>query len=567
MPRSAPLPLRRALVAGVALAALACSRDDDAARAGGGGDVGGTVVIAQPEPDGLLPPLVQGVQAKMLTDLLYERLAELGPAMNTVGDAGFQPRLARRWTWAPDSLSIAFELDPRARWHDGRPVRAEDVRVAHQIIADSVVASPYAPNVANVDSVQVRDSLTAVVWFHERRPEQFFEFVYNVSPLPAHLLASVPRAQLATSEFVREPVGNGRWRFERWEPGQRLVLVADTASFLGRPKLDRLVFSTITEFAAGPTKLFAGEADVVDALRPENVTELAKHRELRLVRYPGLDYAFMQFNLRDRKKPAPHPVFGDRGTRRALTMALDRVQMVRSVFDSLAYPAIGPTTRVHGSADTTIAQLPFDTTRARQLLDSLGWKDANGDGVRERGGRPLRFTLLVPSTSKSRVAFAVLIQEQLRRVGARVDVEQLDFNAFLQREAQRDFDAVLGAWHTDPSYGNVRQTWGSAGANANGSNYGSYTSPAFDAAVDSALATYDPKTANRYMRRAYETIVADAPAVWLYEVRPAMGMHGRLRPVGIRADAWWVGLGDWSIPAGERIPRDRAGVTTTAAAQ
>jgi peptide/nickel transport system substrate-binding protein len=95
----------------------------------GPNDIGGTMVVAQPgEPATLLPPLAGLSIERQITDLLYDRLAEIGDDLNTVGDRGFRKQLADRWEWAADSLSIAFHLDPRARWHDGVPVRASAVR-------------------------------------------------------------------------------------------------------------------------------------------------------------------------------------------------------------------------------------------------------------------------------------------------------------------------------------------------------------------------------------------------------------------------------------------------------
>jgi peptide/nickel transport system substrate-binding protein len=562
MPRPAPIH-RRALAATATLAVLAtlaCNGGErepgDSTSVAGGGDVGGTVVIVQPEPDVLLPSLTIGVQGKMVTDQLFDHLAVLRPDLVTVGDRGFEPRLARRWTWSADSLSIAFELDPRARWHDGRPVRARDVAFAFALATDPTVGSPLAESLTNIDSVTVRDSMVAVAWFEKRTPEQFFEFAHNVQPLPEHLLGTIPRAELRAAPFARNPVGSGRFRLERWEAGQRLVLVADTAHYRGRAKLDRVVLIALTDPSSAPAKLFSGEADVLENLRPEVVDQLPRHPDIRLVRIKGLDYAFMQMNQQDGKRSAPHPIFADRRVRRALTMALDRPTMVKSTMQSLGAVSIGPVTRALSVADTTIAQLPYDTVAAAALLDSAGWRDTNGDKVRDRNGRPLKFTLLAPTISKNRLAFAVLIQEQLRKVGAVVEIEQSEFNAFLQRQANREFDAVMGAWHADPSPAGVRQTWGSGGATLKGVNYGMYRSATFDAHVDSALASFDAAVTRAYFRKAYETIIADAPAIWLYEAQPAMGVHKRIVMTGVRADAWWAGLADWTIPAKDRLPRD-----------
>ncbi|MFL5575262.1 MAG: peptide ABC transporter substrate-binding protein [Gemmatimonadaceae bacterium] len=569
-PRPTAARARRAagLLASSALALLAagCGGGRPDAAAGGAAEHGGTVVIATAaDPDILLPPLVTSLQGKQVTDFLFDHLAEMGPALNTVGDAGFAPRLADRWEWAPDSLSIAFHIDPRARWHDGVPVRASDVRFTHRVYTDPAVGSPFTPVLANIDSVSVRDSLTAVVWYRRRSPEQFFDAAYQMQIVPEHLLKDVKPAELKTSELARHPVGTGPFRFVRWTPGASLEVVADTTYYRGRPKLDRVIWSVSPDFSAATTKLFAGEADLFEPLRPENLAEVAKHPELKVVTFPSLDYGFMQFNLREPKTRRPHPLFGDRALRRALTMALDRRSMVRNVFDSLGAVGIGPVVRAQATADTTIAQIPYDLAAAKRTLDSLGWRDADGDGYRERDGRPLAFTLLTPVSSKNRVRLAVLVQEQLKQAGVRVRVDQMDFSAFLAREIARDFDAVMGGWHIDPSPSGVRQMWGTAGSRGkDGSNYGSYESPVFDAYVDSALASLDPAKSKAYFRRAYETIVADAPAVWLYEPKPAAAVHKRLELPGRRADAWWAGLAEWSVPAAARIPRDRLGLAARA---
>ena len=242
-------------------------------------------------------------------------------------------------------------------------------------------------------------------------------------------------------------------------------------------------------------------------------------------------------------------------------MGVDRGRTVQNVLDSLGAVSIGPVTRALATADTTIPHIPYDLSGARRSLDSLGWRDANGDGVREKNGRPLRFTVLVPSSSANRVRMAVLLQEALKQVGARADLEQLEFNAWLERVKGGNFDAAMGAWHLDPSPATIRQVWTSAAARSkDGSNYGSYMSPQFDAYVDSAMTEMNPARSKAYYRRAYETIIADAPAIWLYELVNTHALHERLQPVGVRADAWWANLEKWSIPPGERIARDNLGL-------
>lgn len=522
---------------------------------------GGTLVISTGgDPDVLIPSLVSSVQAAQITDLVYDRLAEIGDSLNIVNDLGFTPRLSDHWTWSPDSLSIAFHINPRAKWHDGKPVRASDVRFTFQSTTDSTLGSSVMALISDIDSVTTPDSSTAVFWFHARTPQQFFDATYQMQIMPEHIWRDIAPSAWRGSGPARHPIGSGQYRFLRWVPRAAVEIVADTSNYRGSPRLSRVIWSISADFTAAVTKFLGGEADFFEQLRPENLPEVAKHPELRVKQYRGLGYVFAQFNLRDPANRArPHPIFGNRELRRALTMATDRATIVRSVYDSLALPALGPTVRAYPTTDPNLSQIPFDLPRARQILDSLGWRDANADGVRERNGRPLRFSLAVPGTSRARIRLAVLIQEQLRQAGVKVDVEQLDFPVLIERERKRVFDAAIGQWNTQPSPGSVRGSWGTAGSRASsGNNYSSYESPVFDAYVDSALASFDPAARKAYFTKAYETIIQDAPAIWLAEPIPTVGYHSRLQLAPLRSDAYWAHIAEWWIPADKRIPRDNA---------
>jgi peptide/nickel transport system substrate-binding protein len=533
------------------------------------GKGGGTLVISTGgDPDVLIPSLVSTVQAAEITDQIYERLADIGDSLNIVGDAGFTPRLADHWTWSRDSLSVAFHIDPRAKWHDGQPVRSGDVRFTLQSARDSTLGSSIGAVIANIDSVSTPDSATAVFWFHQRIPQQFYDATYQLSIMPEHVWKGIPVSQWRSSDAARHPIGSGPYRFVSWTPKASVELAADTANYRGAPKISRVIWSIAPDGNTAQTRFLSGEADFLEMVRPETITEIAKHPDLRLKTYPGLTYYFVQFNLRDaRDHNRPNALFADRNLRRALTMAVDRKSIVRSVFDSLAIPSLGPTVHAYPTTDPNLEQIPFDTARARQLLDSLGWRDTNGDGIRERKGHNLEFTLSAPSSSKARVQMAVLVQEQLRQVGVKVNVEQMDFPSLVDREKKRSFDAVMGAWNTQPSPGAALGSWGVASARASsGNNYGTYENPVFDAYLDSAVASFDPAKRKSLSTRAYQTIIQDAPAIWLSEQRPAVAYSSRLQLATLRPDAWWAHIPDWSIPADKRLPRDNAPAPTIAPA-
>jgi peptide/nickel transport system substrate-binding protein len=544
--------MRETAAALLALCIAACSERSGNATAG---EPGGTLVISTTaDPGTLFPPLIGTTQGKQISEQIYDYLADVGPEMNTRGEKGFRPELTDGWRWSADSLSLAFHLNPRARWHDGKAVTARDVQFTFALNKNPVLGGAFLSELTNIDSVTARDSLTAVFWFHKRLPTQFLDAAAQLLILPAHQLERIEVARLR--ESPPPPIGTGRFRFRRWDKGSSVEIVADSSNYRGRAKLDRVIWSISPEFTTAVTRLLSGDADLFDALTAENLPELRRHANLRTIILPGTDYAFIQFNLSDPANRArPHPLFGDRAFRRAIAMSIDRNTLVKSVLDTLGLVAVGPTVRAFPTTDARVSQIPFDSARGRAILDSLGWSSRDSQGIRTKNGQELAFNLLVPTSSKNRERAAVLLQAQLRNMGIRVNIEQMDNSAFMARQQARSFDAALGGWHLGASPDGTRQAWTSAGTGREGVNYGSYENPIFDAQLDSALLS-DAQHAKERFTLAYGTINQDAPAVWLYEPRTAIGLHRRIRTGWTRPDAWWADLGDWHIPPAERLTRD-----------
>jgi len=262
-------------------------------------------------------------------------------------------------------------------------VHSSDVRFTLLSTRDSTLGSPVAALITNIDSVSTPDSATAVFWFHKRTPQQFYDATYQLPIMPEHVWKGIEPAAWRASDAAKHPVGSGQFRFVRWTPRAAVEVAADTANYRGAPKLSRVVWSVATDFNTALTRFLSAETDFFEVLRPENISEVAKHPNLRVKTYRGLAYLFAQFNLRDPANRArPHPIFGDRELRRALTMATDRAAIVRSVYDTVALPALGPTVRAYPTTDPNLAQIPFDLPRARQILDSLGWRVTSSDGMR-----------------------------------------------------------------------------------------------------------------------------------------------------------------------------------------
>src|SRR5690349_11359726 len=239
--------------------AIACGKNDGPRSVS---PTGGTLIVTTPgDATDIFPPFITEQNGAVVRDLVFDRLAAIGPELNTVGDKGFAPQLAKDWTWAPDSLSIAFSIDPRARWHDGKPVTAADVKYSFRVYTDPKAHSPSALLLANLDSVSVRDSATAVVFFKKRMPEQFYDVAHQLYILPEHVYGKIPVDSLRTSAATRILTGSGQFRFVRWQPDVRTELVADTANYRGRPKLDRVILTPSVDQSVGATQILTGQAD------------------------------------------------------------------------------------------------------------------------------------------------------------------------------------------------------------------------------------------------------------------------------------------------------------------
>lgn len=555
MTRPSPF-LRRFLVPLAAGALLAACREPSRCDTG----VCGTIVIGSGgDAATLFPPLVSSALDQTASDLIYLRLAEVGNELNTVGTEGFQPRLARSWKFE-DSLTLVFELDERARWHDGTPVTAPDVAFTFDAFRDPQVNSPIRLLLDAISRVTARDSKTVEFRFRRAYPEQFFDATYHMRVLPRHLMDSIPRGRLASHQLARAPVGNGPYRFVSWKAQESLELLADTGFFLGRPGIARVIWRINPDASSLVNQLIAGEIDAIEhLLTPENIERGTSAPHLRLVEYPSIAYVYLDMNQRNpRDLRRPHPLFSDRDLRRALVQAVNRQEIVDLLLKGFGKVPIGPVSRFPlAGRDSSIGQAPYDTTRTNQALAALGWVDRDADGTRRKDGRRLEFELLVPIQSASRRRAAVILQDQLKQVGARVDIRELEFTVMVERTEKGNYDAALIGWNDDPTPSAVRQTF-TTGA-IGGMNYRAYSNPEFDRLVEQAVAERDPAAAPARWHEAYRVINEDAPAIWLFTPVQVTGIHRRFENVTIRPDQWAATLWTWRVAPGQAIPRDFAG--------
>lgn len=519
------------------------------------GQVPGTVVFAIPaDPTLPLPALSDQTFNTDLADQLFLRLAILGPTFRTAGDNAMTPMLARRWQRV-DPLTLVFELDPRARWQDGTPVTARDVVFTWQLMMDPMVGKGriMMEPVASVEGLG-----TGKVRVRFKRPfaEQLYLFSFNMQPLPAHLLEGIAPAAVARSDFATGPIGNGPYRYVRRVPGQFVELRADPTFFLGAPTLARVVLRIAPDATARTNLLLAGETDVMGDVPAPDVPKIRDVPSLALVNISHNLVLWVGMNQRAAGRDTPHPILTDRRVREALRLALDRRTMATSVF--------GPGT---GAPDAAQSQLwswvtggnlmgtPQNVARARALLAGAGWRDADGDGIVERNGTPLRLQLIYPSSSGPRHSLAVQAQAMWRTAGVEVELNRIERLDFTERMAAGRFDLTIDGGQQDVTPSSLTQRWSCASAADSSSlNTLRWCDPTFDRLLATAETAADPVAA---YRAALGRMASEVPAIVLAAPLNQVAVHRRYANVQIWPAKSWLSLWQWRVRPDVALPRDR----------
>ena len=504
----------------------------------------GTVVIVTGQfAASPVPTTMEGAQSttgnQELSDQLFLRLANLGPDRRTADEHSFQPGLARKWERL-DSLTIAIELDPRARWHDGRPVVAKDVVYTFARARDPKVAPKLANLLRHLSEVTADGERRVVFRFNRAYPEQFYDIVFHASPLPSHLLGP-PNAEIPR-DFIVNPVGSGPFRIVRSVPGQFIELAANRDFLFGPPKVSRVVFRIAGDPEARMNLLLSDEADAIENVPGliENVRRFSTASHVRAIALPSSTMGYLLFNQRDRvDRSRPHPILSEAGVRRAIRLALDRQAIVRATFDRFAAVPYGPVSQLLWIRNESPAADRQNLREARRLLAGLGWTDSDGDGVVDKNGVPLTLTLNYPLTSDVRRKVGLLVQEQLRALGIRIELVRLEGAVWNERRTRGDFDIDFSSVLQDPTPSGLTQGWSCSG----GTNVAKYCNPTVDSLLERAIS--DPSGGGATWQAALRQIEEDAPAVFMYAPLNVYPVSRRLHDVQLRPESPWLQLWSW----------------------
>jgi peptide/nickel transport system substrate-binding protein len=429
-----------------------------------GGHPGGKLVYAQrTEPKTLNPFLVADNASK---EVLHRMMADLIHINRETQQT--EPALAKSWTVSRDGLRYVVELRQGLRFSDGQACDADDVVFSFQLYLDEKVHA-LQRDLLFVDGkpIEVRKADPQHVEFILPKPyaaaERLFDSFFI---LPRHLLERPYREGRLTEIWnLRTPPGEiaglGPLRLKEYVPGQRIVLERNPYYWKADAAGNRLPYLSEVDFVFAGTenmqvmRFQSGESDVLSRASAKNYAALEKDAARRGYELhnlgPGLEYTFLVFNLNDLPKTAPQSIlthqefFRRRAFRVAVSAAIDRDAIVRLAYAGYATALAGPVPPGNKAwIDTKLAHPVRSMARAKEALSSDGFKWASDGSLLDPEGRRVEFTIVTSSSNPERIQTAGLIQDDLKPLGIRAEVVQLEFRSLLDRlQRTHEFDVCL----------------------------------------------------------------------------------------------------------------------------
>jgi len=519
---------------------------------------GAFVQLVAHDADSLNPLVTTNATSRAIFQKIYPVLIDQDPVsgLPTVGRG-----LAQRWQFADDGRTITFTLRSDIRWSDGAPVTAQDVKFTYDAILDPTVSTLYRDNFANVNEIVIAEGDRQTLVLRLANADCALLQALHQPILPSHLYTGFTAEQLANPDLLPQ-VSAGPFLFIDWIAGHRITLVRNVAYWEGAPRLDRWEFQIVPDPLTQLQLLMDGNADWLE-LTAAQIAQVQDRPALALYETLGDSLTFVALNLANPQQPQagrnadgtlnaqePHPLLGDRRLRQALVNAIDHNSLLNEVYGTGAQALssyVLPTSSWAYAADTPTPA--YDPTAAQRLLAELGWRDSDGDGVRDRNGTLLRLSLLTNGDSEQRVQLGLLLAARWQAVGIDVRFEQRAFDAVADSLLGQQYDMVLIGWDNlgaDPANSDF---WHSSyDAPGDGANFVSYQNAEVDNWLDAArtLPTCDPALRSKLYQAVQQQIAQDLPYIllsgpvkrWAYPV----AWH-ELQPAPWRFDynahRWW----------------------------
>ena len=440
--------MTRAALAGVAaillVATAACGGGSTPAPAGGAASTGAAgpgsrlVIGYDREPDTLnrfSTHILEDIETCVVEGLVttnekMEVVPLLAASIPTLENGGVVLR-------TDGGMDVTWKLRPEVRWHDGTPHTSADVKFTVEAINSPAYNPESTDGFDRITGVDTPDPLTAVLHYKEIYAPYQLQFVRGT--LPKHVLDG--RDIDTANDYNRAPLGTGPYKVAEWKSGEYIRLEAVAGYWRGTPaKIPTLLFKFVANTNTRINQLKSGEVDMVVMFPWDKHREVAAIPGVTVHRIDGNGYEHVTLNQR------AFPAFADLRVRQALNHAVDRDLIVKAILEGLAPVTAGPVQPVSWAHNPNIRRYAFDPARAKALLDEAGWKDSNGDGIRDKDGQRLAFTMITQAGFAVRENVAQVLQRQFKDVGVEAAVQLHDGTSISKLWFEGKFHAMLHWW-------------------------------------------------------------------------------------------------------------------------
>ena len=419
------------------LTAVAAQSQDDG---GGGGDKPVTFDVGDPQGIDSMNPLIGvTVAAYEAWNIQYATLTDKAAA-----DFHTIPGLAESWKGSKDGKTWTYKLRDGLKWSDGKPLTAEDVAWNINTSRDEEWINHSATTV-NLDAV-AKDPTTLVVTTKVPDPKLPTLDIYL---LPKHIWGKMSADERGKYDGT-DGVGSGPFVLEKFEKGQFARFKANKYFWGGKPAVDKVVLRKFNNPDAMVAALKTGELDAAEDIPGAAFDQIEKDGNIQTIEGNQGAMSEIAINGGDGLKK-PHPALLDLRVRQAIAHAIDKKTLVDRVLNG------------HGTVAETLSTSPdpkwmpeipadqlyeFDLDKANQILDDAGYKDSDGDGVREmpNGGKPLNFTYYVRSDGETAPKIAEFVTGWLKEIGIDTTEKVADDSRLTEIIGKGDYDIFSWGW-------------------------------------------------------------------------------------------------------------------------
>jgi len=408
------------------------------------------------EPDNLNPMIGYETSALELFHLNYDYLVGF-----KASDLQPTPELATSWTHSTDGKVWTFKLRQGVKWQDGVPFTADDVVFTFETIIKDQVGN-YVGYTEFIDTVKALDASTVVFTCSKPKTNMLG---MPIPILPQHIWSKLTAAQI-TNTFPNKPpmIGTGPFQVVEWKRGEYVRAVANKDYWRGAPKADEVIWSLYKNQDTMAADLKSGAIQVAWDIPQAQFDSLNADQNLAAVGGVLNGFDHMGFNCYTGRASLGNPVLKDAAFRKALNWAIDKQKVVDIGYFGHAQPATSIIRAGYYKPPIDYHWQPsdgelytYDPAKAEAALDSAGYTDTNGDGVRDIKGKPIVLRLFARSQSATDQRVGKLITGWLESVGLKIDFQVIDEGAMTDKiynykgnTFAPDYDLFLWYWYSDP---------------------------------------------------------------------------------------------------------------------